>query len=71
MFSGGSYRGKQYIEPYGLHGICEAVVHLQHDQSYMGCRCLPASYWINLCKNEMNYVIISTKSASDLSFYTE
>ena len=26
----------------------------------MGCRQLPAFYWMNLCKNEMNYVIIST-----------
>ena len=29
------------IYPYGLHGICDDVVHLQHDQSYMGCRQLP------------------------------
>ena len=29
---------------YGLYGICDDVVHLQHDQSYMGCRHLPISY---------------------------
>ena len=57
--------------PYGLHDICDDVVHLQHAQSYMGCRQLLASYWMNLCKNKMNYVKISTKSDSDLSFYTE
>ena len=37
-----------YRYSYGLHGICDDVVHLQHDQSYMGCRQLPVSYWMNL-----------------------
>ena len=50
---------------------CDDVVHLQHDQSYMGYRQLSASCWMNLCKNQISYVIILTKSASDLSSYTE
>ena len=33
---------------YGLHGICDDVVHLQHDQSYVGYRQLLAFYWMNL-----------------------
>ena len=37
---------------YGLHGICDDLVHLQHNQSYIGCRQLPVSYWINLWKTE-------------------
>ena len=32
---------KYSTNSYGLHGICDDVVHLQHDQSYMGCRQLP------------------------------
>ena len=28
----------QNCESYGLHEICDDLVHLQHDQSYMGCR---------------------------------
>ena len=38
----------RFREAYGLHGICDDVVHLQHDQSYMGCGQLPVSYWMNL-----------------------
>ena len=39
------------IKPYGLHGICDDVVHLQHDQSYMGCRQMAVSYWMESLKN--------------------
>ena len=69
--SAGARTGIYPYYPYGIHGICDDVVHLQHGQSYMGCMQLPVSYWMNLWKTEMNYVIISTKSASDLSSYTE
>ena len=39
---------QRYKIPYGLHGICDDVVHLQHDQSYMGCIQLLVSYWMSL-----------------------
>ena len=40
---------KNLFKAYGLHGICDDVVHLQHDhdQSYMGCRQLPVFYLMN------------------------
>ena len=39
------------------------------NQSNMDCRQLPASYWMNTCKNQMTYVIILTKSVSEFSSY--
>ena len=44
----GHLEKKNISNLYGLHEICDDVVHLQHDQSYMGCRQLPVSYWMNL-----------------------
>ena len=35
------------------------------NQSYLGCRQLLASNWINTCQNQMNCFIISTKSANE------
>ena len=42
-----AYNPQQASTAHGLHGICDDVVHLQHDidQSYMGCRQLPVFYW--------------------------
>ena len=51
--------------------IIRSLLKHDIDQSDMGCTHLPASNWMNLCKSQMNYIIISKKSASDLSSFTE